>query len=997
MATKKNGKDKTKKTTMKTEARETVEADTAEAKEAKEGLPIVGIGASAGGLEAFEGFFKNMPADNGMAFVLVPHLDPTHISLLPELLQKHTKMKVSSIKDGTQVAPNQVYIIPPNKRLEILRGKLHLMELEGVDGTRLPVDSFFRSLALDQKGQAIGIVLSGTGSDGSLGIKEIRGEGGMVMVQSPETAKYDGMPQSAINTGMVDFILAVEEIPEQLLKYMQHVIHRKGEETVPVRAESHGLQKIFILLRNETGHDFSLYKKNTFYRRIERRMHVHQIDTISNYVRFLERNPHEIRTLFKELLIGVTSFFRDADSYEIMKEKVFPELFENKPDNYMVRIWIPGCASGEEAYSLAIILREYMDKYKVYFNIQIFGTDIDEDAIRVAREGIYQGSISADVSSSRLQSFFDRENGSYRIKKSIREMLIFAPQNIISDPPFTKLDLLCCRNLLIYLDGELQKKILPVFHYSLKPGGILMLGSSESIGEFTDLFSTVDKKWRVFRRKDSATTLHVLAQFPIIRRDYQLGGGAAQGRPGKAKELTVAQLVEKVMLEDYVPPSVIIDEKGRIVYIHGRTGKYLEPASGEAHWNIMDMARPGLKVELATAIHKALTQKHEVIYEHLRVKTNGEHQCINLTVRPFMEPEALQGLLVVLFEDVLEDKSAKAGKVKKSERIKAEHQRIADLEQEIKYTKESLQTTIEELETSNEELKSTNEELQSTNEELQSTNEELETSKEELQSLNEELVTVNAELQSRVDELAHTNDDMRNFLDSTDIATIFVDNQMQLKRFTPKACELINLINTDLDRPIGHIVSNLEYDGMVDDARKVAKTLETIEKEVRSKDNCWFFMRIFPYRTVANVIDGVVITFQNISDRKKAEEAAIDAHIYAENIVNTVREPLLVLDGRLKVISASRSFYGFFQSDPKEILGRYLYELGNREWNIPRLRELLESVLPQQNKFEDFRVEHDFERIGKRVMLLNGRQIVGGNDGKAKYILLAIEDVTGKV
>ena len=581
-------------------------------------VPVVGIGASAGGLEAFEKFFKAMPDNNGMGFVLVPHLDPTHISILPELLQKYTKMKVYRVEEGMKVQPNSVYVIPPNKYLAILHHGLHLLDQGGVSGSRLPVDFFFRSLAQDQKRNAIGIVFSGTGSDGTLGIKEIRSAGGLVIAQDTKSAKYDGMPRSAEATGLVDFMLPPEEMPEKLIRYTRHSAYI-AKDKIPSETGKvpNALQRIFALLQTHTGHDFSLYKHNTLCRRIERRMNVHQVDDIAKYVRYLEANPHELDILFKDVLIGVTNFFREPESFEALKKKVLLPLLEEKPNGYMLRVWVAGCSTGEEAYSIAILIQECMHELKKNFKLQIFGTDIDEDAVVIARQGIYPASISADVHAGRLEHYFIKEKGAYRIKKDIREMFIFAPQNIINDPPFTKLDLLSCRNLLIYLGPELQKKLVPVFHYSLKPGGTLMLGSSETIGGFVDMFSVLDKKWRVFKSRETAASRQAIIEFPYNPR---LNGDYTERPQNEEKprgEMKTSQLVEQILLKDYAPPCAIINAKKEIVYIHGHTGKYLEPAPGAASLNILEMARPGLKMELASAIRRVSAQKEEVVFKGL--------------------------------------------------------------------------------------------------------------------------------------------------------------------------------------------------------------------------------------------------------------------------------------------------------------------------------------------------------------------------------------------
>lgn len=835
-------------------------------------LYIVGIGGSAGSLEAYEQFFKNMPSDTGMAFVLVPHLDPTQKGIMPEIIQRLTKMKVFRVEDGMKVQPNNIYVIPPNKDMSIFHGTLHLMEPAAPRGLRMPIDYFFRHLAEDQKERAICIILSGMGSDGTLGLKAIKENLGMAMVQDPESAKYDVMPRNAIETGLVDYVLPPDKMPEKLISYVTHVINVPKVKPVVEDKTISALPKILLLLRDKTGHDFSLYKKNMLYRRIERRMSVHQISNIAHYVRLLQENPHELELLFKELLIGVTSFFRDPEAFQILKEKALIPLIKGKTEDTTLRVWVPGCSTGEEAYSIAILLKECVEKIKPkdMFKIQIFATDIDKEAIEKARLGIFPANIAADVTPETLERFFVKTGDNYQIRKDIREMIVFAPQNIIMDPPFSKIDLISCRNLLIYLSPELQKKLLPLFFYALNPNGILFLGSSESIGGFTDLFQVVDSKWKIFKRKELVPSRLPVLELPLAfasRVEAKIKGIARV--PGEL-EASIPEMVQKIVLETLSPPVVVINENGDILYLTGKTGKYLEPPVGKANLNIYAMAREGLRFELASAIRKANKERKPVFIRGLRIMSNGGEIAVNLTVKPFGEQENLKGMLMVIFEEA---KTPEKDKIKAKGKGRMSYRKeIEALEKELKYTKEYLQTVIEEMETSQEELKATNEELQSTNEELQSTNEELMTSKEELQSLNEELVTVNAELQNKIEELSAANNDMKNLLDSTEIATIFLDNNLNIKSFTSSATKIMNLIQSDIGRPITHIVTNLKYENMIKDAEEVIRTLVYKEMPVQTKDNRWFLMRIMPYRTIDNMIDGVVITFVDITERKQIEE-----------------------------------------------------------------------------------------------------------------------------
>lgn len=975
-------------------------------------FPIVGVGASAGGLEAFEQFFTHMPPDSGMAFVLIQHLDPKHKSILSELVRRYTRMPVWEVEDGMMVAPNSVYVIPPNRNMAILHRKLHLLEQSDISGLRTPIDFFFRSLAEDLKEKAICIVLSGTGTEGAMGLRAVKGEGGMVMVQEPESAKYDGMPRSAIGTGLVDYILPPGKMAEQLIRFIGHATGDVSMTATDAAIKDAGLlQKIFILIRSQTGHDFSYYKQNTILRRIERRMNVNQISGLPAYVRYMQDDPREAVILFKELLIGVTNFFRDKEAFEALRDKAIPRLFENRSPDNPLRIWVPGCSTGEEAYSIVILCQDFMGTAGKNLSVQMFATDIDNGAIESARLGLYPNSIAVDVPADYLARFFSREDGSFRVKKEIRDKVVFALQNVITDPPFSKIDLISCRNLLIYLGSELQKRVLSLFHYSLKEEGVLFLGTSETIGEFLDYFSVVDRKGKLFKRKETNLFRGDILEFHAPTTTDRRVDAQVLRDVGPMRAINYREVAERIIRESYGPTAVIINEKTEVLYIHGRAGKYLEPPSGEFTGNIVAMAREGLKLALAHAIRKVGVLKTEIRTPHVRVKTNGEDQLINLVIKPIFQPPSLEGTLLVIFEDL--PLEVKAGlQPMTEERIDGKlDPRVQQLEQELRTTKDYLQTTIEELETTNEELKSTNEELQSSNEELQSTNEELETSKEELQSINEELTTVNAELQQKIDELSKTSSDLNNLLSSTQIGTIFLDMSLRIRRFTPTMLDIINLIPTDVGRPISHIVTKMGYQGLVEDAKGVLKTLVPREMEIQTEDDRRFFMRILPYRTIENVIDGVVITFvdtthhreleeklrQEIVEREKSEQRTKMTLSYAENIVNTVREPLLVLDEDMQVVSANLSFYRIFGVTPEETEGNLLYDLAKRQWDIPGLHELLEKVVPEKTEVSDFKVDHVFPEIGHKLLLLNARQVVQqeGEQGR-KLILLAIEDCTNR-
>lgn len=824
-------------------------------------LPIVGIGASAGGLEALETFLGNVPENSGMAFVIVQHLDPTHKGLMVELLQRRTSMKVFQVKDRMQIEVNCVYIIPPNKDMSILHNKLHLLDMITPRGLRLPIDFFFRSLADDQQERSIGVILSGMGSDGTLGLRAIKEKAGVGFVQDPASAKFNGMPCSAVEAGLADVIAPVEALPGKIQTFLQHIPIRESGLIFEDKAQS-GLEKVVILLRRQTSHDFSLYKKSTVYRRIERRMGLHQIKKITDYVRFLQQNQQEVQLLFRELLIGVTSFFRDIEAWEQLKNEVLPALLAGRTSNQPLRVWIPACSTGEEAYSLAILLKETLEELEPAQNItmQIFATDLDKHAIDKAREGLFPANIAADVSENRLDRFFVKLEHGYQVAKPIREMIIFAPQNIVMDPPFTKLDFLSCRNLLIYLTAELQKKLLPIFHYSLNPGGFLFLGSAETVGALTNLFAPLDGKTRLYRRLDSLSSTNPI-EFPSAFASNK------SHRPGLPKSAANLQsLADQLLLQTYSPAAVLTNDEGDILYISGRTGKYLEPAAGKVNWNIMAMAREGLAYELPSAFQKALRQKETVTLSNLVVGPNGEKQTVTVTIQPLSEANVLNGLMMIVFTDV-----AKKPKTKTTSKPSGGTARTRELEQELEQVRQEGQSLREEMQTSKEELKSANEELQSTNEELQSSNEELTTSKEEMQSMNEELHTVNQELQINLDELSGSNNDMKNLLDSTEIATLFLDKSLCVRRFTSATGKITKLIPGDKGRPITDIASALFYPELASDAREVLRTLVKVEKPIPLPDGTWFETRILPYHTLDNRIDGVVITFMDITDSKKLE------------------------------------------------------------------------------------------------------------------------------
>ena len=957
--------------------------------------PLVGIGASAGGFEAFSQLLRALSADTGMAFVFIQHLLPGHESALTVLLGRETSMPVLEITNNMTVQPNHVYVIPPNADVEIYHGLLKLTPRQEASGQHLPIDHFLRSLAHDKGNKSIGIILSGTASDGVMGLKAIKGAGGITFAQEESSAKYDGMPHSAIASGCVDFVLNPENIARELQRLSHHpyVAASQPQQTESLAViDQESMDRIFLLLRQSTGVDFTYYKLTTIQRRISRRMLLHRLTILKDYLKYLQQNHAEVTALYHDILINVTEFFREPDSFELLKEKIFPLLLNTERRNNAIRIWVPGCATGEEAYSIAICLLEFLSEIPSPPVIQIFATDIDEVAIETARAGIYPESIIDNVPAARLRRFFDKVEQGYQINKKIRDICVFARQNVFQDPPFSKIDLISCRNLLIYLGTVLQKKIMLVFHYALNPKGILFLGSAESIGEYTDLFRLIDKKHRLYEKKSIAPPIQAEFTMPVYSDSVTL-------RDVFSKEVKkieswsgpgLQKAADRLLLHKYVPSAVVINDRMRILQFRGKTGTYLEPAQGEASLNLLKMAKEGLALPLRSAVNESIEKHAFVRKKGVHYKYDGGMNLIDIEVTPIQHPSVTEYCYLVVFQDKTGPQKIelKSGTPEKEPRQAGEEDdTIKLLEQELAATKEYLQSVIEQQETSNEELRSANEEIQSSNEELQSINEELVTAKEELQSTNEELATVNDELETRNVQLAALNDDHRNLINSMNIPFIIVNDDLTIRSFSPKTKELLNLIATDIGRPITDIRPKFQLPELGQWVATSIGEMANKEIEIHDENQHWYSLRIRPYITAEKKLSGAVITFIDVNDIKSSLEMAADARDFAEAVVASMRHPLLVIDKNLRVVSASSAYLERFEVNQKATIGNLIYHLGNGQWGIPQLRQLLEKTIAEGEPFENFAVEHEFEHVGFKRVLISGRYIAPGKTRDALALM----------
>jgi two-component system, chemotaxis family, CheB/CheR fusion protein len=948
-------------------------------------FPVVGVGASAGGVEAFSQLLTNLPLDTGMAFVLIPHLAPQHESMMAPVLSHTTKLPVVNVEEGMDVQANHIYLIPPNRHMTIAGTRLHLLPRPPQHGHPLPIDQFLISLAEDRKDTAIGVVLSGTSTDGTLGLKAIKAEDGFTFAQD-ESAKYDGMPKSAIAAGFVDYVLSPREIAQEIVRIGQRlkgtVAHPGADPNAPTLPED-GLEKIFLWLRSATGVDFSHYKKATIIRRIKRRMVLRNVENLADYVASLENNQAELGALYRDLLINVTSFFREPETFETLQREILPRLTLDRPPETPLRVWVPACSTGEEAYSLTICILEFLQDIKIPLGLQVFATDVSESALEKARAGKYTEAEVGEVSPERRERFFKRTEMGYQVNKSIRDLCVFAKQNLISDPPFSRLDLISCRNLLIYLDGSLQNKLIPIFHYALRPNGFLILGRSEGANDFPDLFTLVERKCRIFAKKPKAFESRAYSTL----NEWSLHPRAGALTLPSSRDFDLQKEVTRTLLADYTPPGVVVNSDLEIVHFHGHTGPFLDPAAGIASLRLLKMAREGLPLELRTALHQAQTGNKTIVQGGIRVGSGSETREVSIEVRPLKPDPTNQRYYLVLFRQSPAPKVSPDAAPSGSETGRAHE--IISLTQQLDQNKSELQDLIEQFALRNEELQTANEEIQSNNEELQSSNEELETAKEELQATNEELTTLNDELRMRNLELSISNSDLSNVISNVNIPILILGADLRIRRMNPSAESTLKLIPGDVGRRITDFRTLLDFPGLEKLVADSIASGDLKENEVQDPQGRWHSLRVRPYRTAENRTEGAVVTLVDITN-VKAE--AIGARGYAEAIVETVQEAVLVLDADLRVKAANRSFLEMFRLSPEKTVGVPLQEIDEGQWNNPRLIELIRKILPHETEAKDFQLESEFPKIGVRTLQLRAYRMK--QDHSEPLTLLAINDVT---
>ena len=951
------------------------------------GCLVVGMGASAGGIEAFGKFFDAMPNDSGAAFVLVLHLDPNRESQMAKVLSVHTKMPVVQVEDQMKIEPNHVYVIAPDFDLTVVGGVLHLTKPAEKRGHRHPVDVLFRSLAFDQGERVIAVVLSGTGSNGTDGLKEVRAAGGLVLVQDPASAKFDGMPRSAIAAGMADHILPPEAMPAILGKYFrnEYIAEPSNGETSETGSQ-HLIDQVLAVVRTRTGHNFNTYRRSTLQRRIQRRLGLGNIASLEDYLTILRNDPNEAALLVKDLLINVTSFFRDAEAWQTLCSMVIAPMVAARDTGSTIRAWVPGCSTGEEAYTLAMLIAEQATLVGKTFDVKIFATDAREDNLQIAREGAYPVAAVTGLDAIRKRRFFDPSEATYKIKKDLRATVIFAPQNLLSDPPFSHLDVVTCRNLLIYLEPDAQQGIIALFHFALEKGGAMMLGNTETVGRHSEAFETLSKKWRIYQRQSSAR-LDIM-NFPVLRgQPTRLKSDQPTATPALFEpSAPAADLARRALLQRFAPAAILIDAAGSVVYYHGSTAAYLEQPTGEPSNDIYTIAREGLVTKLRAAVRKAREDGADVTFEAKLRHIRGNRPVV-VTVSPI----AGTGRGHVLISFVTSADSLALAAIVPP--INQSHD--ADLRDELAAVRSELQNTIEHLETANEELKAANEEATSMNEELQSTNEELETSKEEMQSFNEELHTVNGQLQSNVRDLEDSTNDLNNLLAGTDTATLFLDEKFCIKWFTPGLRDLLDLLPGDIGRPLEHFALKFRDENLLADAARVMEKLQVLETEVSGTDGRWYLRRMLPYRTLDNRIAGVVITFFDVTGARMARHASTEARLYAQAIVDTVVQPLLVLDDALTVVSLNPAFATLFRVSESAEVGKPVSALASGGWSGSSFGELLKYLVLNGVPFNDTAINQSFAHMGMRNLLVHGRRLLREGLPQSQ-VLLTIEDVTDR-
>jgi two-component system CheB/CheR fusion protein len=971
-----------------------------------ESFPIVGVGASAGGFESISILLKNLRPDTGLALVIVQHLSPAPHSELANLLVKTTRMPVVEVQDRMLVEPNHVYVLTPNYDVILEKRRLRLVRRPGSERVHMPIDHFFQSLAAEEKERAIGVVLSGTGTDGTLGLRAIKEADGLTYAESDATAKYFAMPNSAILAGCVDAVRPAKDIAQELEAIAQHPYVRQkpmpeGQEVsfggFPEKADA--LTKIFYLVRQHTGVNFANYKHSTLRRRIARRMILKQIDKLDNYVRLLRSDANEVEQLFSDILINVTSFFRDPAAFATLQKKILPKIIKAKEPHGEIRVWVPGCSTGEEVYSVAIAVLEALGRRSSGIRAQIFGTDLSEQIVAKARAGMYSEAIAKDVSAARLRRFFTKTpNGNYQINRTVRDLCTFARQNVSEDAPFSRIDLITCRNVLIYLGPQLQKKCIPIFHYSLNPDGYLMLGTSESVGGFADLFALVDKKYKIYIKK-------VTALRPAL--DFGAGGlptfpaelpEAAPERSERELGSELQKQIDRLILTRYAPNAVVVDEALQVLQFRGATSRYLEHAPGAASLDLLKMVRPPLVTELRTALHRAIKEDAAMRRDDVLLKVNGITLLVRIEVIPFRGETPKRRLFLVTFEHRTQQPSRHAsdgGRNLKRDAAKADPRtlmlEVQRLRDDLNSTKESLQAIIEEREAANEELKSANEEIQSSNEELQSTNEELETAKEELQSANEELTTVNEELGNRNAELATVNNDLNNLLSSINIPIIIVDNDLCVRRVTAPGEKIFNLIPSDVGRPLSNIKPNLDIPDLVPLIREVIQTLSIREREVRDSDNRWHQLRVRPYRTMDNKINGAIITLVEIDVMKRSLANLQSVVEFANTLLNSTKEPMVVIGEDLFVRQANQAFREQFKIARSDLENARIHQLGDN-WHLPKVRAWLTGMNKNQQRTSELKIKHRFPLLGQLYLSFHAKRFTADGD---HFILLAIKNIPG--